>query len=52
MQVILKELGITEHNDGVSTGKNWISSKGKIIASFSPVVGKKIGEVICADEAA
>jgi aldehyde dehydrogenase (NAD+) len=50
MQVILKELGIADKNGGVSTGKNWISSKGKIITSFSPVDGKKIADVVCADE--
>lgn len=52
MQVILKELGIADKNGGVSTGKNWISSKGKIITSFSPVDGKKIADVICADKEA
>jgi len=52
MQDILKQLGIEATNGGISTGKNWIQSKGKAIASFSPVDGKKIAEVIAADNEA
>ena len=50
MQDILKQLGITDNNGGVSTGKNWLSSGGKTITSFSPVDGKRIADVVCADE--
>ena len=42
----LKELGLNESNEGTSTGQNWIASSGTVIRSpFSPVDGKKIGEV-------
>ncbi|MDB5207704.1 MAG: aldehyde dehydrogenase family protein [Flavisolibacter sp.] len=52
MQDILKQLGIEEINGGASTGKDWINSKGKTITSFSPVDGKKIADVVCADDEA
>jgi len=39
----LKELGVKEHNSGVSTGSKWIESKGGKIESFSPTDGKLIG---------
>lgn len=52
MQDILQQLGISDKNKGVSTGKNWIASGGKVIDSFSPVDGKKIGEVTAADNQA
>lgn len=48
----LKALNIQEHNQGVSTGTNWIESNGKKIDSFSPVDGKLIGSVTTGDEAA
>jgi aldehyde dehydrogenase (NAD+) len=47
---ILKQLGITEKNNGTSTGAEWVKSNGKVITSFSPVDGKKIADVVCADE--
>jgi aldehyde dehydrogenase (NAD+) len=50
MKDILKQLGIEETNGGVSTGRNWIQSKGKTITSFSPVDGKKIASVTAADD--
>lgn len=50
MQDILKQLGIETVNGGTSTGKNWISSKGKSISSFSPVDGKKLADVVSADD--
>ena len=50
MQDILKQLGIAGRNDGTSTGKMWIDSKGKVITSYSPVDGEKIAEVTTADE--
>ena len=52
MQDVLQQLGIKQTNGGVATGKNWINSKGKTITSFSPVDGKKIADVVCADDAA
>ena len=47
----LQQLGITKENPGVSTGSQWISSKGEPINSYSPVDGNKIGAVITADKA-
>ena len=52
MQDVLQQLGINEKNGGAATGKNWLDSKGKVITSFSPVDGKKIADVTCADEQA
>ncbi|WP_240410020.1 L-piperidine-6-carboxylate dehydrogenase [Flavisolibacter nicotianae] len=52
MQDILDQLGIRQSNGGTATGQKWIGSKGKVIASFSPVDGKKIAEVVGTDEAA
>jgi aldehyde dehydrogenase (NAD+) len=46
----LKTLKIELLNNGVSTGTQWIKSTGKIIDSFSPVDGKKIGSVTAADK--
>jgi aldehyde dehydrogenase (NAD+) len=48
---ILDQLGIRDVNEGVSTGLKWISTGGKTITSFSPVDGKKIADVKCADQA-
>ena len=45
MKDFLKDLGLHERNEGTSTGQNWIASSGTVIKSFSPVDGKKIGEV-------
>ncbi len=47
----LQALGIDNQNSGVSTGIEWINSKGNLIDSFSPVDGKKIGTVSSADKA-
>ena len=49
MQDVLQQLGIKTFNGGVSTGQNWIESKGKTITSYSPVDGKKIADVGSAD---
>ena len=46
----LEQLGVTGENPGVSTGSQWIESKGDVIFAFSPVDGKKIGSVITADK--
>lgn len=48
----LEILKINKTNKGVSTGQQWIESKGKIIDSFSPVDGKLIGSVTTIDEEA
>ena len=50
MQDILKKLSISENNSGVSTGTNWLKSKGEIISSISPVDGKLIASVTGADK--
>ncbi|RYY51127.1 MAG: aldehyde dehydrogenase family protein [Chitinophagaceae bacterium] len=52
MTAFLKELGLAGTNPGVSTGQNWVKSKGEKISSFSPVDGKEIGSVTGADRAA
>lgn len=46
----LSTLKISSTNKGVSTGTQWIASKGEIIDSYSPVDGKKIASVIAADK--
>ena len=40
----LKELGLSNHNIGTSTGSNYFSD-GEMISSYSPVDGKEIGTV-------
>ncbi|MCW3118238.1 MAG: aldehyde dehydrogenase family protein [Chitinophagaceae bacterium] len=45
----LKTLGVETNNKGISTGVNWVSSKGEKIDSFSPVDGRLIGSVTTAD---
>ena len=46
----LSTLKISSTNKGVSTGTQWIASKGEILDSYSPVDGKKIASVIAADK--
>jgi aldehyde dehydrogenase (NAD+) len=46
----LKILNIQSTNEGVSTGQQWIHSKGEIINSCSPVDGRLISSVIAADK--
>ncbi len=46
----LEQLGIKAENQGVSTGTEWINSKGSKLDSYSPVDGKFIGSVICGDK--
>jgi aldehyde dehydrogenase (NAD+) len=46
----LASLGIRKNNAGVSTGSEWLSSKGQRIESFSPADGKLIATVQAADE--
>lgn len=45
----LKALRIPELSPGLSTGNNWIKTKGEKIESFSPVDGKLIGAVTSCD---
>ncbi len=45
----LKTLKIQANNNGVSTGSNWIKSKGEKLHSWSPVDGKLIASVTGAD---
>ncbi len=45
IQTVLKNLGINEVNQGVSTGAEWFETQGKINASSSPVDGKVIASV-------
>jgi aldehyde dehydrogenase (NAD+) len=47
----LKQLKIENKNPGSSTGQHWISSKGPVIESYSPVDGKLIGSVVSTDRA-
>jgi len=47
---ILQALKINAENDGVSTGSNWLKTKGEKIASYSPVDGKLIATVTTADK--
>ena len=46
----LKAFNIKDDNSGVSTGTEWIESKGEKINSYSPVDGKLIGSVTAADK--
>lgn len=46
----LKTLGIKDYNLGVSTGQQWLQSKGAVIQSFSPVDGKLIAAVTATDK--
>ncbi len=50
MQDVLKKLGISEKNEGTSTGRKWISTGGTPIESFSPVDGKRIAAVTKTDK--
>jgi aldehyde dehydrogenase (NAD+) len=52
MQDFLKQLGIAATNHGASTGVHDTASKGKTITSASPVDGKQIAAVVCADKEA
>ena len=46
----LQTLNLQKDNNGVSTGSNWLNSKGSIIHSYSPVDGNLIGSVTTADK--
>ena len=45
MDEALKTLGLGAQNDGTSTGLEFSNKSGEYITSYSPVDGKKIGEV-------
>ena len=45
IQTVLKNLGIDEVNQGVSTGAKWFETQGKLNTSSSPVDGKVIAGV-------
>jgi len=45
IQDVLKKLGISELNQGVSTGTEWFDTKGAITNSVSPIDGKEIAKV-------
>jgi len=42
---VLKTLGISDVNKGVSTGQEWFETKGAITSSSSPIDGKEIAKV-------
>jgi L-aminoadipate-semialdehyde dehydrogenase len=46
----LDVLNLNKENKGASTGKNWLSSKGTALPSYSPVDGNLIGSVTTADQ--
>ena len=46
----LTALGLSRNNPGVSTGTNWLRSKGGRIESVSPVDGKVVGSVQATDD--
>jgi aldehyde dehydrogenase (NAD+) len=45
----ITDLQLQENNNGVAAGNNWLNSNGALLASFSPVDGKLIGNVKAAD---
>jgi aldehyde dehydrogenase (NAD+) len=51
MREVLAQLKISSHNKGVSTGTEWLESKGDVIESYSPVDGHLIASVTSADHA-
>jgi aldehyde dehydrogenase (NAD+) len=46
----LHQLKLSAHNEGVSTGLNWLNGNGQLINSTSPVDGQLIGAVSTADK--
>ena len=48
----LSQLNISKSNNGVSTGLQWLKSKGEKLDSYSPVDGKMIASVTGADRKA
>ena len=45
IQDVLKKLGLSDLNQGVSTGVDWFDTKGDITSSVSPIDGKVIAKV-------
>ncbi len=52
MKSFLRSLKINEHNQGTSTGMEWISCPGNTLQSISPVDAQLIGNTEATDEAA
>lgn len=49
MKDLLSQLGIEQNNIGVSTGNEWIDSKGEVMQSYSPVDGSLIAGITGTD---
>ncbi|HEY0752312.1 MAG TPA: aldehyde dehydrogenase family protein, partial [Chitinophagaceae bacterium] len=49
MKEVFEQLGIQQKNKGISSGTNWLDSKGGTITSYTPVDGKPIAEVTLCD---
>ena len=49
MKEVFEQLGIQQKNKGISTGTNWLDSKGGTITSYTPVDGQPIAEVTLCD---
>jgi len=47
--VSLKELGLLQNAEGVSTDTHWVKTNGELIRSVSPVDAALIGTVTTAD---
>ena len=45
IKTVLNKLGLSELNQGVSTGTEWFETKGAITSSISPIDGKEIAKV-------
>src|SRR5262245_4943819 len=46
----LEVLNLKPENKGVSTGVNWLTSKGEMLSYYSPVDGRLIGSVSTTDK--
>ncbi len=49
MKEILERLGITGELSGAGTGTSWLDARGDLLESTSPIDGKTIAKVRCAD---
>jgi len=45
IKAVLNKLGLSELNQGVSTGTEWFETKGAVTSSVSPIDGKEIAKV-------
>ena len=41
----LKELGITDINNGLHTGRGWVTTHGDVLESFSPNDGRLVAGI-------